>query len=44
MNFDFADILLEVIDAERLGPPPHRGLAADGPRARQAARRSTTRR
>ena len=27
MNFDFADILLEVIERGRLGPPPHRRLA-----------------
>ena len=37
MDFDFADVLLEVMSRRGLGPAPDGGLAADGARARPAA-------
>ena len=43
MDFDFADVLLQVMERERLRPPPDRRLAADDPRTTASCTRSTTR-
>ena len=40
MNFDFSEILLEVVKQQGVRPPHHRRRAADAAHARLARRRS----